>query len=837
MQNMKRKTNPFGRGALCAAALLLGLCGGGPQPASAESRVVTVGVYENAPKIFMDGPGTPAGIFIEILEHIAAAEDWQLQYVAGTWAECLNRLERGELDLMPDMAYTAERAKLFAFHQVPVLSDWFQVYTRKNAGIRSVVDLAGKRVAVLERSVQEEAFQNLIEGFDLAITITAHADYAAIMEQVAGNGADAAVTNRFYGAMHAGQYNLEETAIIFNPTKLFFAAPKTGREEILDAIDTHMDRLQSDSQSLYYGALTRWIAEEVQIGLPAWVKGFGITVAAALLVSLAGTLMLKRQVNTRTRELSLRNEQLLAMYEALELTGQSLRESEHKHRMLFETANDAILLMWKDTFIDCNARTLSIFGCQREEILGVAPARFSPYVQPDGRLSEEKARDKIAQALTTGPQFFEWEHIKGDGTPFMAEVSLNSLELNGDLVLQAIVRDITARKAAELALRHSEEQFRLIMENLADLVAVLDLEGRRIYNSPSYAGLLGATTSLRGTLSFEEIHPEDREGVQKAFLETVRTGVGHRLEYRMLDQEGSPHFIESQGSVIRDADGCVAQVIVVSRDVTERHKAEDAIRELNTSLERRVAERTAELATAKERAEAADRLKSTFLATMSHELRTPLNSIIGFTGILLQGLAGPLNAEQDKQLRMVQSSSRHLLALINDVLDISKIEAGQLSLAVADFDLPASIQKMAGLVKPLAEKRSIDLRLNIAKDVGRATGDQRRLEQVMLNLFNNAVKFTEHGHVEIGCETRDGEYVVSVSDTGIGIQAEDMPRLFQPFHQVDTGLSRKREGTGLGLSICKRLMHLMGGAIEVQSAWGKGSTFTIRFARNTGVES
>ena len=185
-------------------------------------------------------------------------------------------------------------------------------------------------------------------------------------------------------------------------------------------------------------------------------------------------------------------------------------------------------------------------------------------------------------------------------------------------------------------------------------------------------------------------------------------GTGHSApSTRLVDQHGKlARYIESQGSVIRDSHGEVAQVIVVSRDVTERRQAEQEIRDLNTNLEKRVIERTAELNMALVRAEAADRLKSVFLATMSHELRTPLNSIIGFTGIVLQGLAGPLNAEQNKQLGMVRSSARHLLALINDVLDLSKIGAGQLEVRPAPFDLGKLVEQAVTLVKPLAEKRA-----------------------------------------------------------------------------------------------------------------------------------
>ncbi len=529
--------------------------------ATAGETVVRVGVYENSPKVFTSDQGEPAGIFIDIIRQIAELEGWDLQFVHGTWTDGLDRLAKGEIDLMPDVAYTAAREKTYAFHKVPVLSDWFQVYAPKGSGIKSIVDLDEKRVLVLDRSVQQSSFGQMVQGFGINSVVTGLPDYKTIFEKIAADEADAAITNRFYGMVHAAKYGLEDTAIIFNPTNLFFAAPLQHADSpLLAALDARLDRFKQDPQSIYYASLTRWTSEKVSFTLPAWVRVTGLIIGVALIMSLLVSFVLKRQVDIRTRELQ----------------------------------------------------------------------------------------------------------------------------------------------------------------------------------------------------------------------------------------------------------------------------------DINSDMEARIQQRTAELAVAVKKAQAADHLKSAFLASMSHELRTPLNSIIGFTGILLQGLAGPLNEEQKKQLLMVQNSSRHLLALINDVLDISKIEADQLSLSFSTFELRPSIEKTVKLVGPLAEKKGLELTIEIAPDVGGVTTDQRRLEQIILNLLNNAVKFTEKGRVILVCRADKNGYLLSVSDTGMGIQAEEIPGLFQPFHQIDTGLSRKHEGTGLGLSICKKLITMMGGTIEVQSQWGKGSTFTVRFPENGG---
>jgi signal transduction histidine kinase len=248
-------------------------------------------------------------------------------------------------------------------------------------------------------------------------------------------------------------------------------------------------------------------------------------------------------------------------------------------------------------------------------------------------------------------------------------------------------------------------------------------------------------------------------------------------------------------------------------------KVEERTRELQQAL--------AELSRKGRQLEVVSQHKSDFLANMSHELRTPLNAIIGFSQVLRQGLFGPVNAKQDEYLDDILSSGHHLLSLINDVLDLSKVEAGQVELEVAAFSLREALERGVVMVREPASERGVAVALELAPDVDLVEGDERRLRQVVFNLLSNAVKFTpEGGSIVIASARVDGEVQVSVTDTGPGIVAEERERIFEEFHQTDVGV-QQREGTGLGLALSKRLVELHGGRIWVESEHGHGSCFVF----------
>lgn len=416
---------------------------------------------------------------------------------------------------------------------------------------------------------------------------------------------------------------------------------------------------------------------------------------------------------------------------------------------------------------------------------------------------------------------------------------------NDVIALEGFITDITDRKRAVDALGKSETQYRTLFESAQDAIFVLE---NQIYIDCNPASLRMFACE-RGDFIGESpllFSPEfQSDNMPSSVL------LHEKMRYA---QEGIPQFFEWRHMQLNgtefDAEVYINQMniksknllLVLVRDITERKRAERHIQYLvaelqenSITLEKRVVQRTEELAIAKERAESADRLKSAFLATMSHELRTPLNSIIGFTGIILRELAGPLNEEQKKQLRMANNSAQHLLALINDVLDISKIEAGQLEVTFKEFDFAKSIEMVVTTLRPLAEKKQLELKLLMPPVSLPLESDKRRVEQVFLNLINNAIKFTDHGCVAVTVEIDGNTLRTKIVDTGIGIHKDNLEHIFEPFKQVDSGLSRVHEGTGLGLSICRALLQKLNGNITIESTLGYGTSVFVSIPIKSGV--
>ncbi|MCK9356860.1 MAG: ATP-binding protein [Dehalococcoidia bacterium] len=557
------------RGVLPFLCLLLLLCAFIPGAASAAGNPlkVRVGVYENPPKIFTDEEGNVSGFWADIVAYIAQEEDWEVEWVHGSWTECLERLENGEIDMMPDVAYTVERGATYQFPSESVYTSWSMVYVREGSTMQSLLDLEGKTVAVLQGSVNVEGpngIKELLKAFNVSCTFDEVGSYSEVFARVADKDADAGVVSKDHGYRYSAEFGLVETPIIFQPSPLYFAFPKGAglTPSLVERTDHHVRDLKKNSDSVYYQSLQRWFTQEhvATPFIPRWViLTLAGIVGLALLLGV-GSLLLRSQVNARTKEL---------------------------------------------------------------------------------------------------------------------------------------VLEIARRKEAEQELSRSHE-------HLEDLVS----------------------------------------------------------------------------------------------------------------------QRTMEL-------EQANRHKSQFLANMSHELRTPLNSIIGYTKLMLDGMEGAVTTDQKEDLQTVYDNSKHLLSLINDLLDLSKIEAGKFEIVKDEFPVSDLVSQVVPSMEKLARDKGLELTCTVAPGIDRVYADKNKTKQILFNLLGNAVKFTQKGSVRLDIGTRDGEFVFSVIDTGVGISPQDIGRLFESYKQVGPARLDGSEGTGLGLVISKQFVELQGGRIWVESTQGQGSTFSF----------
>ncbi|NLF51914.1 MAG: PAS domain S-box protein [Leptolinea sp.] len=974
-----------------------------------EKPVIRVGIYSNPPKLIINSDGTVKGFWPDLLGQIAHEEDWQLVWVRGTWQQCLDRLENNEIDILPDMGWSADRAAKYSFNTEPVLTSWSRVYTQEGEDVETVLDLREKKVGGLTGSINydgADGIKTLASKFEVDIQYVDFPDYVSLFKAIKSNRIDAGVANKDFGDYNEKQYGIARTPILLHPSQIFFAFPKNSALSpiLIKAIDNRLKPMKTDSGSDYYRLMDLYLGERPATMVPGWVST-AIPVGVGLIIFLIGTVILFRvQLRSQT-------ERLLA--------------SESRYRALMENNPDLILrISGEGVILD--------YHTSNKDVLSISPDAFTGknVIDVFSREQSDFTLENLQTTLQTGNVLVREFQLNKNSSLHDMEVRYTA---SGSSEVIAIIRDITERKQAERMLHESEARYETLARVSPVGIFRTDVNGATNYVNPTWSQISGIPPAeAMGDGWIKAVHPDDRLAIKENWDKTAAIGKRSIADYRFIRPDGSIAYVIGQAVPEFNDDNQIVGYIGTITDITERKQAEIEIRrsqeaeraaveinkiiqaanqaltrsldldevmktlldylsqlvpfdrvrvlllqenanlevclsygyppetvgiiergELGTAaenpltspifndkqivcvddtsaysgwekvagkghgrswmglplvaggqvlgmftldkdepafynqryqklaeslsaqaavaiqnatlhkslvrhaeeLEMRVAERTTELAKrvdevetlnrsarelnkilqeALEKAESADRLKSAFLATMSHELRTPLNSIIGFTGILLQKMVGPLSDEQEKQLGMVQSSARHLLDLINDVLDISKIEANQIKLVEETFDAVDGIRKSLEKIRPLAEKKGLELIGDYKPAVAVITSDHRRFEQILLNLLNNAVKFTDKGYVQVRCRMRKGRLTVQVKDTGIGIKPEDLESLFQPFRQLDSGLTRQYEGTGLGLSICKRLVDILGGEIRVESEPGKGSIFTVELLAEKG---
>jgi PAS domain S-box-containing protein len=486
-------------------------------------------------------------------------------------------------------------------------------------------------------------------------------------------------------------------------------------------------------------------------------------------------------------------------------------------RLLIGTVRDyAIFLLDATGHIRTwNPGAQRLKGYTEEEAIG---RHFSMFYPPEDIIAG-KTDMELRVAAAEGRVEDEGWRVRKDGTRFWASVVITALrDEHGELVgFGKVTRDLTERRRVEEALRDSEEKLRLLIQSVVDYgIIMLDPDGRVASWNEGARRVTGWQESEILGCDLSVFYPaEDRKLGKPENELRVAAGQGRYAEEGWrIRKDGTRFWASVMVTPLRDAGGRLLGFANVTRDLTERRAAEE--RAIADAL--RLAE-----------AEAVSRAKSDFLASLSHELRTPLNAIGGYADILAHGIRGPVTDQQAEDLSRIKRSQQHLLGIINDLLNFTRIEAGRLNYDIAPMRIAGAIDAVRPLIEPLAAPKSIRLGWIDSPDRDvQALADALKVEQILVNLLTNAVKYTEAGgRVEIAYGRRRDRVAVVVRDTGIGIPAERLNDIFEPFVQIGRSLTTEQEGTGLGLAISRDLARAMGGDLTVTSEVGVGSEFTL----------
>ena len=472
---------------------------------------------------------------------------------------------------------------------------------------------------------------------------------------------------------------------------------------------------------------------------------------------------------------------------------------------LLEAAPDAIVGVGADgTIVLVNAQAERLFGYRRDELIG---QRLELLVPESARNVHPAHRGAYVHDPRPRPMGagMELAGRRRDGTEFPAEISLSAIETDEGMIISAAVRDVTSRKRAE-------EKFRGLLEAAPDAIVGVNSDGHIVLVNAQAERLFGYRRDELLGNRLDVLVPDRSRGIHPArrasYIADPRPRpMGADIELAGRRKDGSEFPAEISLSAIETEEGLVVSAAI--RDVTERKLIEKELRDKNAQLEQ------------------VSRAKDTFLANMSHELRTPLNAIIGFTGTLLMELPGPLTNDQARQLRTVEQSGRHLLAIINDLLDLAKIESGSVELDLEPVDCTSVIGSVMTSLRPLADEKRLGFEADVPTEPVIVRSDSRALGQILINLVGNGIKFTDSGSVRVALQAQPacGPSIV-VSDTGPGMSDDELQRIFTAFERGRTA-RRGHEGTGLGLHISHKLADLIGARISVESTAGAGSTFTL----------
>lgn len=766
-----------------------------------DLMTVRVGAYENSPKIYSDKSGEIVGLFPDVLKMIALKEGWELKYVKGSWSQCLERLEKNEIDLMVDVAFSEKRAEKYAFTSETFLVNWAEVYTTEKNQIASLIDLGGKKIAVMKGSIHTDGdggIKMLRKRFDIDCQFTEVETYRDVFSQISEGKVDAGIANRIFGSLFSEEFGVVKTPIIFNPRQLKFALPKDGpmTAVISERIDSRLQALKQDPDSIYNRALYVYLS-----GLPRDML-FTALPDKNEITDVVLTEREKKWIIDHP-EIRLGVDPEFAPFEYIGRKGDySGISSDYVYvlnQRLGLNMKPVQSLSWAEAVRGAEERKIDVLPCvgittERKEFLRYSKAYIQfhrivitradyPFITGLDDLKDKR----VSVQSNTSHEGFLREHTD------IASVPYDTLE-------KALLA-VSQGQADAFVGNVASSTYWIKKSNLTNLkvAAPVSRETQTLHFAvrkdwPELVGILN-----KGLAS---ISNDKEQSIRRRWVNVeYEPGIAMPLFWRYLLQIAG-----------------IALVIILlmslwsyslKKEIRKRKGTEKQLFEANKNLKK------------------LDRLKSMFIASMSHELRTPLNSIIGFTGIILQEMTGPLNVKQKDHLGRVYQASKHLLSLITDVIDISKIEAGRIDAQIESVNIAELVNEAADATEPQMKLKPITLVKSVPENINIMT-DRKRLLQSVINYMSNAVKYTEEGAITVSAEEENDRVKIQVADTGIGIPEDEMPVLFEAFERIDSHLKVKAGGTGLGLYLTRKLVtEILGGEVFAKSMEGEGSIFGL----------
>ncbi len=838
-----------------------------PSPQAGEP--LRVGVYQNKPKIFRDDDGRPKGFFIDILEYIAAQEGWRLKYVPGLWEEGLERLEKGQIDLMPDVAYSRERAKRFDFNSVNVWSNWALIYAGRGSKIESLTDLEGKKIAAMRFDISYDDFKSILKSFGIQSAFVEVPDFASVLNLIQEGAVDAGIVSRLYGLQYEQEYDVHRTSIVCCPRNLRFATSKGANQGLIAAIDEHLLTLKSDKQSLYYKSLARWIESIAPWRPPPWLSWVLISAAAAAALLLGGVFILKTQVKARTAELSDKNIRLKAQITARERAEDELRRVNRALKALSACNQAVIRAADEAALMEEMCRVAVEKAGYRLAWVGLAWQDDQKTVQPAAQWGFEDSyleninitwadnelgrgptgtairtrQPSVCQNVLTDPAFAPWRAdaaARGYGSsialPLAAgegptaalniyaaepdafdaeEVNLLK-ELADDLAYGlTTLRDRVEKKRAEEEIRRLSQFLASVIDNAEVWLNVLDREGNVVlWNTAAekISGYSRAEVVGHGQI-WPWLYPDEayrREIMAQAMAIIERGEILFNFTTTIVSKDGQKKVIAWNSRHLVDEKGSPSGSIAIGRDVSAEHRLEAQLRQLQ-------------------------KMESigTLAGGIAHDFNNILTAIIGYTE-LAQGEIDP-GHPAGRKLKEVFKAGRRARDLVRQILTFSRISEESKAPVIIGPIIKEGLKLLRASLPT-----TIDIKADVAVGSEAVMADPTQIHQVLMNLCTNAAQAMRQrgGALEVSLkpveldedaaaryvELRPGRYErLIVSDSGEGMDQATLSRIFDPFFTT----KKRGEGTGLGLSVVHGIVKSHGGAIGAYSEKGKGSTFQV----------